>query len=445
MNRLRVLSIVAPALFVAGVIALIVVFVDDIPVALLLGVSVLAVIAAASLFSAVVFDLIDRNEAGLVERNRELAAVQSAATSIAGEFQLEALLQRFVDLSREIAGARYGALSVIGADGRIEQFITSGLTEEERDRIGALPVGKGLLGVIINEGRALRMEDMASDPRRAGFPGNHPPMRSLLGVPVISRGRTIGNLYLTDKIESTAFTEADEEMVRTFAAHTAVAVDTSRLHDELRLLAVLRERERIGMDLHDGIVQSIYAVGLKLEEACEDLARDPHATRLSLDQAIDQLNAVVRDVRSYIFELRPARLSYDLSESLEEMVREFRDNSLLPVAAAITPALPELGEAQRTAIFHITREALTNARKHARPGSIAVSLRQEVGRLELEIRDDGQGFDAARAASDEHRGLRNMAARARAAGGTLHVDSAPGQGTSIRADIPLRAAEGASP
>ena len=139
-------------------------------------------------------------------------------------------------------------MSVLRADGSIEEFITAGLSEEERARIGDPPVGRGLLGVIINEG-ALRLEEMSTDPRAVGFPPHHPPMRSLLGVPVVVRTEVVGNLYLADKNTAPGFTDSDEQMVRAFAAHAALAIETSRLQEELRLLAVLRERERIGMDL----------------------------------------------------------------------------------------------------------------------------------------------------------------------------------------------------
>ena len=436
-SRLRLLSIVAPASFVATVIVATALLLEDVPAPLLLGLGILTVTAAAGLFSSVVFRLIEQSEAGLLDRNEQLAALQNAAMALAAEFDLRGLLQRFVERSREITGARYGAMSVLRPDGQIAQFITSGISGEERARIGDPPVGRGLLGVIISEGRALRLVEIDRDPRSVGFPPHHPPMTSLLGVPVISRGRTIGNLYLTDKIDAEEFTEADEEMVRTFAAHAAIAIETSRLLDEGRLLAVLRERERIGMDLHDGTIQSIYAVSLGLESAIEDLERSPEVATTAMNAAIDQLNAVIRDVRNYIFELRPAKLTYDLSESLSSMIQEFRDNSQVAVDVDIASALPSLDEDQRAAVFHITREALVNARKHAHASNIGVRLRAEVNSLALTIEDDGHGFDASAELPDIHEGVRNMATRARVVGGRFTIHSAPGGGTRIDVELPL--------
>jgi signal transduction histidine kinase len=388
--------------------------------------------------------VVERGEVRLVQSNEELSALQLAAMSIAEEHEVGQLLQRFVDVSRELTNARYGALSVIDREGRITEFITSGITERERAHIGHLPVGRGLLGEIIRTG-SLRLNDMSQDQRSIGFPPHHPPMRSLLGVPVRSRGGTLGNLYLTDKESAEGFSEADEQMVRAFAAHAALAIETSRLHDEARALAVLRERERIGMDLHDGIIQSIYGVELGLEGAELDLESNPQAAKTSLGTAIDQLNTVIGDIRSYIFELRPANLSYDLSEDMIRMMDEFRAGAGATLVADVTPALPSLSESQRLALLHIARDAIVNAQRHARASRIDVSLHATVSVVRLVVTDDGAGFDARAERPEQHRGLRNMAARADGAGGAMTIESKPNAGTIISVEFPIRTAEGASP
>ena len=436
LNRLRVLSIVAPAAFVAAVISLTIALSDDVDAVLLISLVVLAVTAAASLFSALVFRVIEMSETRLVERNDQLAAVQEAAMSLSSEFSLEAILQRFVDLSRDITGARYGAMAVLAADGTIADFITSGISEEERARLGDPPSGHGLLGVIINEGETLRMEDLTKDPRSQGFPPHHPPMRSLLGVPVLSKGRIIGNLYLTDK-EDGPFTENDEEMVRTFAANAAVAVENSRLQEKMRSLAVLQERERIGMDLHDGIIQSIYAVALGLEATSEDVAEQPAQARHDIDRAIEQLNDVITDVRSYIFKLGPDRTSHDLVAALANLAKEFRINSLVETSVDVASDLPPLGPEQQEAIYHVAQEALANARRHARASAVTLSLKPQDGSLHLRVTDNGEGFDTAAEVAETHRGVRNMIARARSVDGTIRIESRPRQGTMVELNVPL--------
>jgi signal transduction histidine kinase len=444
-RRLRLLAVVAPAAFAAGLLAAALVLSDEIPLPLVIGVGVLAATAAAALFSGIVFDVVERSETSLLKRNEQLAAFRVAAASIAHEYELSQLLQRFVDVSRQLTNARYGALSVLAPDGTIAEFITSGISDDERARIGHPPVGRGLLGATIREG-ALRIDDMSSDPRSVGFPPHHPQMRSLLGVPVRARGGgQLGNLYLTDKIDAAGFDEADEQMVRTFAAHASIAIETSHLQGEARAVAILRERERIGMDLHDGIIQSIYAVQLGLEGAEEDLddANVP-AAKKALGATIDQLNGVIRDVRSYIFELRPAKLSYDLSESVSRMARELGARNSARINLDITPALPPLGEAQRTAIFHIAQDALVNAQRHAQASEITISLHGGLNAVNLVVSDNGAGFDVSAERPEHHRGLRNMVARAHSSGGKATIESEPGLGTTVRAEFPIRIEEGAT-
>jgi PAS domain S-box-containing protein len=203
-----------------------------------------------------------------------------------------------------------------------------------------------------------------------------------------------------------------------------------------------RERQRIGMDLHDGVIQSIYAVGLNLEAAADDIAENPGEVGQRIDRAINQLNDTIADIRSYIFELRPTRYNGDLGESLANLAQEFRVNSLIETTVEIAPGLPPLDPERSMALFHIAQEALNNVRKHARASAVALRVAANDGRVQLEISDNGAGFDTLSEFSDDHRGLRNMSSRARAAGGTLTVESAPENGTTTRVAIPAGATAG---
>jgi len=173
---------------------------------------------------------------------------------LASELSLEAVLQRIVELAVDLTGARYGALGVLTLDGRsIQDFITVGITPEERAALGDPPTGHGLLGALTREARPLRIPDIGADPRSVGFPPNHPPMTSLLGVRIIGRGTVFGNIYLTDKQGSEMFDEEDERILVVLATQAAIAVENARLYDEterkgreLQRLQVIEERERIG-------------------------------------------------------------------------------------------------------------------------------------------------------------------------------------------------------
>jgi two-component system, NarL family, sensor histidine kinase DevS len=156
-----------------------------------------------------------------------------AGLALSSERSLPAILQRIVELATRLTGARYGALGVLDSDGGILQFITTGITPEQRAAIGALPVGKGILGVLIEDARPLRLRDLRSDPRSAGFPPNHPPMRSFLGAPVTARGRVFGNIYLTEKQGAEEFDDQDERALVVLAAQAGVAVENAHLYDEL--------------------------------------------------------------------------------------------------------------------------------------------------------------------------------------------------------------------
>ncbi len=168
-----------------------------------------------------------------------------AGLALSSELSVDAVLQRIIELAVEITGARYGALGVLGTDGRITEFVTTGITAEERRAIGALPTGRGVLGVLISEATPLRLADMSSHPRSVGFPPNHPRMKSFLGAPVVSRGRVFGNIYLTEKQGASEFSAEDEEAVVVLAAQAAVAVENARLYEEAgtreRRLEAVRE------------------------------------------------------------------------------------------------------------------------------------------------------------------------------------------------------------
>jgi PAS domain S-box-containing protein len=218
-----------------------------------------------------------------------------------------------------------------------------------------------------------------------------------------------------------------------------------RERERLRMEAERQhDRERIGMDLHDGIIQSIYAVTLGLEAVAEDVARDPDVALQGLNAAIDQLGDVIKDIRSYIFELRPSRFSSDLSESLGEMVRDFEKGATMQVRAQIDRSMPMLSEDERAMLFHIAREALTNARKHARASCVDLALRNHADVVRLEVRDDGIGFDSDASPLEEQQGLRNMRLRAAAIGAELTIKSGGGKGTTIMVALPLGEREGST-
>jgi len=544
-----------------------------------------------------------------------LAALHLASLELVSDLSLDTVLERIAQLAREQVGARYAALGVVDEEGDLVQFIPIGMTEEEIARIPHPPVGLGLLGAMSRENQPVRIADISSDSRSIGFPQNHPPMHSFLGVPIMQGGNRLGQIYLTDKIGAEEFSEQDERVLDTLAAYAAIAITNARLYDRLvrrdqellqrnedlkllnevaatltssleiddilektlqlvlnyleveageifllednenelylalhrgdfntafafidrfkvgqgfigmvaatgkmlvsrnlkqdmrylnqavldagfqfiacipltasgkvvgvmsaatrknrelderelnmlnaigswagvtienarlnrqsRRLAVLEERERIGMDLHDGIIQSIYGVGLALDYAYMSMVDEPASARKKIEESIDSLNSTIRDIRSYILDLRPRQLhGEDLKQGLQRLVDEFQANCDTRITlVGPDDGLVDFPADNATTLFHICQESLANIAKHAHARQAEVHLWTTRDRVLLEISDDGLGFDMRKIVSTLGHGLSNMQSRARKVGGDVEITSNQGEGTTVLAWVPSR-------
>jgi two-component system, NarL family, sensor histidine kinase DevS len=200
---------------------------------------------------------------------------------------------------------------------------------------------------------------------------------------------------------------------------------------------VLEERHRIGMDLHDGAIQSLYALGLLIEGASEEVERAPSEARAQLERAVDRLNAAIADLRGYVLGLRPIGGSdRPLRESLPTLAQHIATNALLDVDVRIDPeAEARLDRAAREAVFYVAADALGNVSRHARARHVVLALRHEDGAVVLEIQDDGVGFQTERAVGGL--GLRNIRQRAFNAGARLELESRPGAGTRLVMRMPV--------
>jgi signal transduction histidine kinase len=370
-----------------------------------------------------------------------LEALDAATRAIAGVLDLDDVLQLIVDRVADLVDAQYAALGIVDRFGTIERFLTFGITPEQRALLGPPPQGHGLLGLIIREGRSFRIPDIAAHADSYGFPPHHPPMRSLLGVPVEVQGRPIGNLYLTDKRGATEFSAADQQLVELFARHAGIAIENARLHEQVQRLAVVEERDRIGQELHDGIIQSLYAVTLSLEDASDLLAEDPAEASTRIDRAIDTVHTSIRDIRNFVLGLRPHLLERsDLVGGLASLADEFRLNTMVDTEIDLdegVEATGALSDGRRAQLLQITREALSNSARHSGASRATIRLAREPGALILEIEDNGKGFDPANLPGGDHQGLVNMRDRTLSMGGQLEVHSSPGSGTRVVVRMPI--------
>jgi signal transduction histidine kinase len=256
-------------------------------------------------------------------------------------------------------------------------------------------------------------------------------MDSFLGVPITVKGDPVGRLYLTDKQGAPEFSARDQALVETFALHAGIAIENARLHEEVQRLILVDERARISRDLHDSVIQGIYGVTLALDDVPDLVEKSPEEARQRVDEAIDSLHAVIRDIRNFIFELSPVLLDTgSLVDGLRAMADELRRHTAIAieVEAADIPDLPMEVVAE---LLAIAREALANVARHSGAASAWMRVARSGDELTMEIGDDGRGFPTDGAPSSGHHGLGNMRTRAAHLGGTLRIESAPGEGTRI--------------
>lgn len=542
-----------------------------------------------------------------------LIALHKASLELVKEVSSERLLQKIAATACEQAGARYAALGVQDAEGRLRQFITVGMMQDEIKRIAHPPFGMGLIGALMHSANAIRIRKIRDDARSVGFPKNHPQMVSFLGVPIRTGDVQLGEIYLTDKIDEPEFTADDERIIQMLAGYAAAAIQNARLlehiqardvvltrrtedlallnniasaltssleldeilnktlavvmnymkvevgeiflleddqetlrmvlhrglaaeafwtrnrfklgegvvgevgrtarahvtsdlsheteylrpavveagfrqmaywplksgeslmgvmsvatrsddpldarglelvgavtnwaglaiengqlHANAQRLAVLEERDRIGMDLHDGIIQSVYAVGLTLENASHAVEEDPALAKLKIKESIDGLNQAIRDIRAYILDLRPRQMGNEgLLSGLRRLATEYRANTFSDVALKVPEdGMDHLSPLSARVLFHICQEALANAAKHAAAKHVDVNLWLTEERVVLEVHDDGRGFAVEKMSTTIGHGLSNMQTRAHSVGGDVDISSAVGEGTTVLAWVP---------
>ena len=542
-----------------------------------------------------------------------LFALHRASLELVKDVSLETLLERIAATACEQAGARYAALGVLDDTGKLEKFIAVGMSRDEMKRIAHPPVGRGLLGEMMDTEIPLRVPVIEDHPRSVGFPAHHPPMTSFLGVPIRNSEKQIGQIYLTDKLDADAFSSDDEMIIQMLATYAAaaignarvinqmkerdavltrrnvemnllndiattltasldlneilnkalrlvmnymnveageiflleedkttlrmmlhrgqaaeafwtrnvfvlgegypgivaktgrpllsdnlendenflrkaivdagfkqvlcipllsgenvmgvmsvssrsrtpfedrslqmlsavgawagLAIENARLHTNARRLAVLEERDRIGMDLHDGIIQSIYGVGLGLEGAKHIVDEDTEAAKAKIDHAISGLNQAIRDLRAYILDLRPRQLGNDgFMNGIKRLIAEYRANTFSEVNFTMPDSdLKELTQTQALALFHICQEALANAAKHSKAKTVQISFWTTDERVLMEIHDDGNGFDTSQMSASIGHGLANMKTRAHASGGDIDISSVVDEGTTVLVWVP---------
>ena len=361
-----------------------------------------------------------------------MAALVSGAAAVTATGDLSELLAATAETARETTGAKYAAIGVIGEHGTLVEFIHAGIPVELAEAIGPLPTGRGVLGTLIIEAKTIRLDRIQDHPDSVGFPPHHPPMTAFLGVPVRAGDRVFGNLYLTEK--AGGFTDDDEQLVEALAAIAGSAVANLRLQQKLRRLAVVEDRERIARDLHDAIIQDLFAVGLvlqgiasRMEEACD---------RHDVEEAVERLDAAITELRRFIFELKPPVWhDRDLGTELARLVQQLAEPYGVQARVQVSPDLGRIPNDIMDVASQIVREATSNALRHSGSPTIEIAADSGGGFLILTVSDKGKGFDPSVVASGL--GLSSLRSRAEKAGGDTALHSRLGRGTTVRVILPI--------
>jgi signal transduction histidine kinase len=362
--------------------------------------------------------------------------------TVGSDLDLPSMLRRIVSSAVDLVDATYGALGVLDETRtRLAQFITVGIDDETHKAIGNLPEGHGILGLIIVEAKPIRLPDLTEHPDSYGFPPHHPPMTSFLGVPIRLRDEVFGNLYLTDKKTGEVFTDVDEELCVALAAAAGVAIENARLHARVQELTLVEDRERIARELHDTVIQRLFATGLALQGTVRLVGNDPAAASSRIELAVDDLDLTVKYIRSAIFELEGTRSSQSgprrqLLDVIDEAAEPLGFEPRVLIDGPLDSGLDDATVADAVAVL---REALTNVAKHAHASRVDVEVIVDHDSVRVEVSDDGVGPPPPqRPEPHSGHGLENMSTRAGRHDGNCELRAREGRGSVLEWRIPRR-------
>ncbi|MFB8007673.1 GAF domain-containing protein [Nocardia sp. NPDC056000] len=384
---------------------------------------------------------------GLTAPSERLHDLVEAIYTVVTDLDVAVVLRQLLAAATRLVGAQYGALGLLAPDDsgprRLAEFVQIGMDEDTVRRMPSWPKGRGLLGVVLAGDQPVRLDDLTTHPAFEGWPPGHPLMRAFLGVPVRIRGRVLGDLYLADT-RAGIFTAEDERIIEALAVVAAVKITNARMfeqvqrdavrrHEDSIKIAVMEDRDRIARDLHDSVIQRIYAAGLTAQAALR-LHPAPEVTE-RLERLISALDDTIQDIRATIFSIQsptpvPGGLPGEITDLVTSAARHLGFTPALRQYGALDAIDPETAHE----LLAVLRESLSNAVRHADATRVDITITADMGELRVSVADNGIGLGDA-----PHRGgLRNLAERAAARNGVLEIS--PGlesQGTTLLWRVPL--------
>ncbi len=401
----------------------------------------LAAYAAVAITNARLYSKLLQREKQLSQRNEDLRLLNEVAAALTTSLDVDEILEKTLDLVMRYLDVEAGEIFLCeDNENDLWLAIHRGDFDLSFSPLERFKIGQGFVGMVAKTGQPMATSNPARDmvylrPEvlEAGF-------QCLACIPISAGSKVVGVLGVATR-KKRYFSARLLHLLTSIGQWAGLTLENARLNRQSRRLAVLEERERIGMDLHDGIIQSIYGVGLALDFARMALQDDPQQARAKIEQSIAALNATIRDIRAYILDLRPRQFhGEDLKQGLQRLVAEFQANCITR-ANLVAPedGLIDFPEENAMALFHICQEALANVAKHARAKHTEIHLWTTAERVLLEVSDDGRGFQISQVKSTLGHGLSNMDVRARKVGGAVEITSAPGRGTTVLAWVPRKA------
>ena len=401
-------------------------------------IQMLAGYAAAAVQNARLLDEMRRRHKALTRRSEDLSLLNDVASALTASLELDEILNKTLAVVINYMKVEAGEIFLLEADGEtLRMVLHRGQAAEAFWTRNQFKKGEGVIGMVAQSGQPVFRSDLTKDLQfvrsavvEAGF-------RQIAYLPLKSGENLLGVMSVATRSEE-PLDERSLHLLYAVANWAGLAIENARLHQNARRLAVLEERDRIGMDLHDGIIQSIYGVGLSLENALQTIDEDADLAKVRIKESISGLNQAIRDIRSYILDLRPRQMGNDgLMSALKRLAGEYRaDTSSEVVLKGLETQPDNLPQINALALFHICQETLANAAKHSGANRVDLNLWATDDRVVMEIHDNGKGFAMEKMSTTIGHGLSNMQTRAHAVGGDVEFTSAIGEGTTVLAWVP---------
>ncbi|HAF48730.1 MAG TPA: hypothetical protein DCL08_05750 [Anaerolineaceae bacterium] len=402
----------------------------------------LASYAAVAISNARSYNALRERDRALTRRNQDLALLNNLASALASITEQDELLKTALDRVMNYFNLNTGEIYLKEEDqNSLQNVIHRGESIKRIWSMDRFTLGESLIGKTAQNGQPILVNlPYEEDQYLNNQSLVENKIKQIACFPLTSRSEVLGVISIATHQEQ-ELDDMDQQLLSSIASWVGTTLENVRLNIQGRRLAVLEERERIGMDLHDGVIQSIYAVGLTLEHARLLLGEEPEQTRKRINQSIEDLNSTIRDLRAFIMDMRPRQLyEENLMEGLQRLVNEFQANSLVETTLnGPSDGLENLPDAHAIALFHICQEALANIAKHAQASKVEILVWTTTDRVLMEVQDDGRGFDPGQVRVTLGHGISNMQTRARNVGGDLEITTEPGEGTTIMAWMPYTA------